>query len=1028
MGGRVNAPRDVDKEFPIEEVLVTSERNTVYRSIDERSGEVVAVKLLAPMGPAESQAQRQRFLRVVGAVESLDSRCFPGVLAFGFSTDNSAFIVMKYVDGEPVSKLKGSPPARIMKLLAKVADALENAARKGVFHHNLNPDNILVVSRNGGEEVCFLGLGSAAFYDRGTAGDQFRLPPEAERFIAPERLQHAADPGAADWRSDLYALALITVELLGGRVDGEGSVEPSVSFPDSIQTQLDDPERVARVLEVALRGDPRQRSIGWADFHNVLRTEFLEETEVGTDEPSLDKTVRIPLDRLPKLDRPVAETTQTTDTDAYKMEHPPVAMGDTFVTEKNVSLKVPAPGVLANDSDPDGRPLTAIWIAGPIHGTLDLREDGSFTYTPESDFSGDDGFTYKANNGLQNSNVGTMSITVKPVTRTPEAVDASYSTGEGTTLDVAAPGVLGSDTDADGQPLKAVGVTQPTHGSLALRPDGSFTYKPDPAFVGSDSFRYRASNPQMASNVATVTVNVTKVDRPSVVVYDARPKDGQSKPPPPPVPPQPPAPVAESAQAPPPIPETLGGAGPPPPIPPPIPRAEVEPVPPPLPELRSPELPWLPSRQWAYLIGGVGLVVIVVIGLVALWPDPTAEVQPQITPTASAPTEVPTPLPVPTVAPPQVSFHPRLEAAESALIAGDTDAARAELDALTDQEVDDFTDEEAGLYDHLLSTVEGGGREEAIKDLRGGLSWSSMKMIRRGVAGLSAMPREEVASVPGLAVELQRGQTALRFYTQMDRARKSGDNVQLLERSTSMIELLPDYSTAHEWREEASSSIEVDAEALAENGQLVRAIAALEPITRWWPEREGLQDRLSRYRTLQEKSLRRQTEVSDYEAFLAAALASGEAGIPEEGLQMLARREAPESLGQRRLEVIDNLEARLAELDAFPPEILLAPGTEFTYRKNEPFDITCRINDDHRVVAAVANFRSEGSSQYREIPLTEPDGDRYNVTVGPDLHGNRIVYLYIEARDVSGHVGRLGSPSQPIEFKRKGFLDRIRRK
>ena len=268
----------------------------------------------------------------------------------------------------------------------------------------------------------------------------------------------------------------------------------------------------------------------------------------------------------------------------------------------------------------------------------------------------------------------------------------------------------------------------------------------------------------------------------------------------------------------------------------------------------------------------------------------------------------------------------------------------------------------------------------------------------------------------------------MRFYAQMDRARKAGDNVGLLERSASTLELLPDYSTAHEWREEAASSIEVDAQALAQNGQLVRAIATLEPITRWWPEREGLQDRLSRYRTLQDESLRRQTEVSDYEDFLAAAMARGEAGAPEEGLQMLVRREAPESLGRQRREVIDSLEARLADLDASPPEIVLDSGTEFTYRKNEPIHITCRINDDHRVVAAVANLRSEGSPQYREIPLAGPVGDRYTLTVGPDLHGNGIVQLYIEARDVSGHMGRLGSPSEPIELKRKGFFDRIRRK
>jgi hypothetical protein len=618
---------------------------------------------------------------------------------------------------------------------------------------------------------------------------------------------------------------------------------------------------------------------------------------------------------------------------------------------------------------------------------------------------------------------------VNPVTRAPRAVNALFWMDEGAALDVPAPGVLSGVTDEDGQPLKAIAVTQPAHGSLDLRPDGSFTYKPEPSFVGSDSFGYRVSNPHVASGVATVTIKVTKSDQPSVTVYDAPAEDVQSEQSPPPAPPPPSAPSVEPRHLPPPIPKSPKADKKGPPTAPPLSVSEPEEelVPPPLPTLRGADAPWLPPRQWVYLAGGIGLFLIVVIGLVALWPDPTAEVQPQVTPTAVAPTRVPTPLPVPTT-PPPVSFHPRLEAAESALLAGDAEVARTELEALTEQEVDEFTEEEAGFYDHLLSSVEGGQLEEAIQDLQGGLSWSSMKMIRRGVAGLSAMSQEEISSVPGLAADLQRGKTAIRLYTQMDRARRAGDSVQLLERATSMIGLLPDYSTAHEWREEAASSIEVDADALAKNGQVVLAIAALEPITRLWPERDGLQDRLNRYRSLQDENTRRQAEIAEYEEFLGAAIARGEAGEPEVGLQMLARRKAPESLEQRRREAVKDLEAQLARLDASPPEIALAPGTEHTYRKNQPFQVSVRITDDHHVEAAVAKIRSEGWSQFREFPLAGPTGDTYTVTVGADIHGNGVVLLYFEARDISGHVGRLGSSSDPIEFKRKGLFDRIRRK
>ncbi len=1023
----MSVPRDVGKDFPIEEVLATSDRITVYRSIDARTGEIVVVKLLASLGPSETQVQRHRFLRAVELLESHAPRSFPGVLAHGFSTDGSPFIVMRFVDGERVSDIEDSSLARVMRILATVADSLEDAARKGVSHHNLNPENILVTAQNGIEEVSFLGIGTAAYYDYGVAKDQPSLPPETRRFVAPELLRSSAESGPVDWRSDLYSFALITVALLGGQIAGEGGADPLVSFPDSIRNRLDDPKGVARVLEVALRVDPRQRSIGWADLHSVLRTKGVEATGVEEEMPSLDATVRIPLDRLPKLDTLVGGSKNATDTDTYKVERPPVAVGDTYETKKNVSLEVPAPGVLGNDSDPEGGPLTAVLVAGPTHGILDLRDDGSFAYKPEPDFFGDDGFTYKANNGLQDSNAGIVSIAVKPLARAPIAVDVSFSTDEGSTLEVPAPGVLARVTDEDGQPLKVIAVTQPTHGSLDLRPDGSFSYKPDPAHAGSDSFGYRVSNPQVASGVATVTINVIKVDQPSVAANDAPSEDEVRQPQPPPVTPKPWVPAAESHQPRPPIPDISTEVGTPPTAPPPVRRVQAELVPPPLPKLHSAKAPWLPSGQWAYLIGGIGLVLILVIGLVALWPDPTAEVQPQVAPTAVEPTESPTPLPAPTE-PPQLTFHPRLEAAESALIAGESDAARAELDALTEQEIDVFTEEEAGFYDHLLSAIEGGQLEEAIEDLRGGLSWSSLKMIRRGMAGLSTISQEEVASEPGLATDIERGQNAMRCYTRLDLARKAGDNILLLEHTTSMIGLLPDYGTAHDWREEAASSLEVDAEALAENGQLVRAIATLEPITRWWPEREGLQDRLNRYRAFQDEKSRRQAELSDYEKFVAAAIAKGEAGDPEEGLRMLARRKAPESLAQRTRDAITKLEAKLAHIDASPPEIVLAPGTEFTYRKNEPFQISVRISDDHRVVTAVAKLRDENTIEYREIPLAGPDGDSYTLSVGADLHGNGVVLLFFEARDVSGHVGRLGSVSEPIEVKRKGLFDRIRRK
>jgi VCBS repeat-containing protein len=112
-----------------------------------------------------------------------------------------------------------------------------------------------------------------------------------------------------------------------------------------------------------------------------------------------------------------------------------------------------------------------------------------------------------------------VTITVTPVNDTPAGVADAYTTAEDTALTAAAPGVLGNDADPDGDPLTAVLVTGPSHGSLTLNANGSFSYTPAADFAGSDAFSYRASDGTLTSNVATVTITVTPVnDAPRVEV------------------------------------------------------------------------------------------------------------------------------------------------------------------------------------------------------------------------------------------------------------------------------------------------------------------------------------------------------------------------------------------------------------------------------------------------------------------------------------------------------------------------------
>jgi VCBS repeat-containing protein len=198
---------------------------------------------------------------------------------------------------------------------------------------------------------------------------------------------------------------------------------------------------------------------------------------------------------------------QSFSIDVANVNDAPLAANDAYTVYQGATLAVAAPGVLANDSDPDHDPITAVLETGPAHGTLALAANGSFTYVSAAGYTGADSFTYRASDGALAGNVATVSITVV-ANRAPIARADSYSTLQGTALTVAAPGVLANDTDPNGNALTAVLVTGPTKGTLTLNANGSFTYRPNAAATGFDRFTYRANDGALNSAAVTVTVTL----------------------------------------------------------------------------------------------------------------------------------------------------------------------------------------------------------------------------------------------------------------------------------------------------------------------------------------------------------------------------------------------------------------------------------------------------------------------------------------------------------------------------------------
>src|SRR5204863_438026 len=156
-----------------------------------------------------------------------------------------------------------------------------------------------------------------------------------------------------------------------------------------------------------------------------------------------------------------------------------------------------------------GDPISATMVAGPTNGELTLNADGSFSYTPNANFSGTDSFTYTAGDGSLSSAETTVALTVNPTNDAPAATSDAYQTSEDTSLTIdAIAGVLANDSDPDGDPMSAAVVVGPANGTLTLNADGSLNYVPNANFNGIDSFTYQASDGTLTSDPATVTIDI----------------------------------------------------------------------------------------------------------------------------------------------------------------------------------------------------------------------------------------------------------------------------------------------------------------------------------------------------------------------------------------------------------------------------------------------------------------------------------------------------------------------------------------
>ncbi len=179
-----------------------------------------------------------------------------------------------------------------------------------------------------------------------------------------------------------------------------------------------------------------------------------------------------------------------------------VAANDSATTNEDTPVTA---SVAGNDSTMSGGTLTYAKVSNPSHGTVVVNADGSYTYTPATNYSGTDSFTYTVTDAASGESLTrTVNLTVNPVVDLVAANDRA-TTYEDTPLTAS---VAGNDSTTSGGTLTYAKASNPSHGTVVVNADGSYTYTPATHFSGTDSFTYTVTDPASGESL-TRTVNLT---------------------------------------------------------------------------------------------------------------------------------------------------------------------------------------------------------------------------------------------------------------------------------------------------------------------------------------------------------------------------------------------------------------------------------------------------------------------------------------------------------------------------------------
>ncbi len=432
----------------------------------------------------------------------------------------------------------------------------ENYGAGVVVTRNHDPDNDFFSQQNQISQNSFYGNGSVAIDLDQTHGDDWASNPRGDGVTPNDGLRSATEQNAG---MDYPIITL--AELRGSQLHLEGYVgRPGQYVAGRHRIEVYKADDDGNNNGEVVRGD------GLNEPHGEGRW-YLGSCETAAD-GSFACDLSVPSGVT--LSAGDAITATATDADRNTSEfsanatvvlanRPPVATDDAFTTDEDTPLNVSAPGVLGNDSDPDGDSLTVTALtwdtngdgiadtvtvgtatdvydgSGTLAGQLTIHSDGGLDFTPASNYNGTvGGITYTVSDGNGGTATARVIINVTPVNDAPVANDDrgvgrigapvtlpitgndtdTDGTIDPTTVDLdpaSVPGGVGRDTDGDGDIDE---VTVPGEGVWAVDESGNLTFTPEAGFTGDPTpIRYTVrDNDGLESNPATVTIDYPQAD------------------------------------------------------------------------------------------------------------------------------------------------------------------------------------------------------------------------------------------------------------------------------------------------------------------------------------------------------------------------------------------------------------------------------------------------------------------------------------------------------------------------------------